>query len=154
MNKTIEFSVDKKNNRERLDIFLSKEIKDLTRSFIKKLIGKNKVKLNKIIITSPSVKIKTNDKIIVDIVESENVKLTPNKIKLNVIYEDKDLLIINKPKGMVVHPGAGNYENTLVNALIYKYKNSLSDINGSSRPGIVHRIDKETSGLLVVAKNN
>ena len=154
MNKTIEFSVDKKNNRERLDIFLSKEIKDLTRSFIKKLIEKNKVKLNKIIITAPSAKIKTNDKIIVDIVESENVKLTPSKIKLNVIYEDKDLLIINKPKGMVVHPGAGNYENTLVNALIYKYKNSLSDINGSSRPGIVHRIDKETSGLLVVAKNN
>ena len=69
-------------------------------------------------------------------------------------YEDKDLLIINKPKGMVVHPGAGNYKNTLVNALIYKYKNNLSDVNGSSRPGIVHRIDKETSGLLVVAKNN
>ena len=69
-------------------------------------------------------------------------------------YEDKDLLIVNKPKGMVVHPGAGNYKNTLVNALIYKYRNHLSDINGSSRPGIVHRIDKETSGLLVVAKNN
>ena len=70
------------------------------------------------------------------------------------MYEDKDILVINKPKGMVVHPGAGNYKNTLVNALLYKYKKNLSDINGALRPGIVHRIDKETSGLLVVAKNN
>ena len=70
------------------------------------------------------------------------------------MFEDKDILIINKPKGMVVHPGAGNYKNTLVNALLYKYKDRLSDINGNTRPGIVHRIDKETSGLLVVAKNN
>jgi 23S rRNA pseudouridine1911/1915/1917 synthase len=154
MNKTIEFLVNKKDNGERLDIFLSKEITYLTRSYIKKLIEKNNVELNKIIKTSPSTKIKTNDKIIINILEEENLKLIPKKIKLNIIFEDKDLLIINKPKGMVVHPGAGNYKDTLVNALIYKYKNSLSNINGNSRPGIVHRIDKETSGLLVVAKNN
>tara|TARA_Y100000389_G_scaffold163247_1_gene166421 strand:- start:602 stop:1582 length:981 start_codon:yes stop_codon:yes gene_type:complete len=154
MNKTIEFSINKKNNGERLDIFLSKEIKNLTRSFIKKLIEKKNVKLNKAINTSPSTKIKTNDKIIINIDEKENIKIIPNNIKLNIVFEDKDLLIVNKPKGMVVHPGAGNYKNTLVNALIYKYRNHLSDINGSSRPGIVHRIDKETSGLLVVAKNN
>ena len=73
---------------------------------------------------------------------------------LDIIYEDKDFLIINKPKGMVVHPGAGNFENTLANALAYKYKNNLSDLNGKLRPGIVHRIDKDTSGLLVIAKNN
>jgi len=154
MNKTIEFSINKKNNGERLDIFLSKEIKNLTRSFIKKLIEKKNVKLNKAINTSPSTKIKTNDRIIINIDEKENIKIIPNNIKLNIVFEDKDLLIVNKPKGMVVHPGAGNYKNTLVNALIYKYRNHLSDINGSSRPGIVHRIDKETSGLLVVAKNN
>ena len=154
MNKTIEFLINKKNNGERLDIFLSKEITNLTRSYIKKLIGKNQVKLNETINTSPSTKVKTNDKIIVNVIKKETHKLVPSKIKLDIAYEDKDLLIINKPKGMVVHPGAGNYENTLVNALIYKYKNSLSSINGSSRPGIVHRIDKETSGLLVVAKNN
>jgi 23S rRNA pseudouridine1911/1915/1917 synthase len=154
MNKTIEFSVNKKNNGQRLDVFLSKEITNLTRSYIKKLIEKNKVKLNKIVNTAPSTKIKINDKIIVNIIEEENIKLVPKKIELNIVYEDKDLLIINKPKGMVVHPGAGNYKNTLVNALIYKYNNNLSDINGGSRPGIVHRIDKETSGLLVVAKNN
>ena len=76
------------------------------------------------------------------------------KIKLDIIHEDKSILIINKPKGMVVHPGAGNYSNTLVNALLHKYKKNLSDINGALRPGIVHRIDKETSGLLVIAKNN
>ena len=154
MNKTIEFSINKKNNGERLDIFLSKEIKNLTRSYIKKLIEKKNVKLNKAINTSPSTKIKTNDKIIINIDEKENIKIIPNNIKLNIVFEDKDLLIVNKPKGMVVHPGAGNYKNTLVNALIYKYRNHLSDINGSYRPGIVHRIDKETSGLLVVAKNN
>ena len=154
MNKTIEFSINKKNNGERLDVFLSKEIKNLTRSYIKKLIEKNNVKLNKITNTSPSTKIKTNDKIIINIIEEENLKIIPSNIKLEIVHEDKDLLIINKPKGMVVHPGAGNYKNTLVNALLYKYKNNLSDVNGNSRPGIVHRIDKETSGLLVVAKNN
>ena len=154
MDKTIEFSVNKKNNGERLDVFLSKEITHLTRSYIKKLIEKNKVKLNRVINTSPSTKIKIDDKIIIDIIEEENLKLIPSKIKLIIVYEDKDLLIVNKPKGMVVHPGAGNNKNTLVNALLYKYKNSLSNINGITRPGIVHRIDKDTSGLLVVAKNN
>lgn len=154
MNKTIEFSINKKNNGERLDVFLSKEIKNLTRSYIKKLIEKNNVKLNKLSRTLPSTIIKTNDKIIINIIEEENLKITPNNIKLDIVFEDKDILIINKPKGMVVHPGAGNYKNTLVNALLYKYKNKLSDLNGNIRPGIVHRIDKETSGLLVVAKNN
>ena len=154
MNKTIEFLINKKNNGERLDVFLSKEIKNLTRSYIKKLIEKNNVKLNKVSRSLPSTIIKTNDKIIINIIEEENLKITPNNIKLDIVFEDKDILIINKPKGMVVHPGAGNYKNTLVNALLYKYKNKLSDINGNTRPGIVHRIDKETSGLLVVAKNN
>jgi 23S rRNA pseudouridine1911/1915/1917 synthase len=154
MNKTIEFLINKKNNKERLDVFLSKKIKNLTRSYIKKLIEKNNVKLNKTINTSASTKLKTNDKIIIKIIEEENFKIIPKNIKLDIVYEDKDLLIINKPKGMVVHPGAGNYKDTLVNGLIYKYRNGLSDVNGSVRPGIVHRIDKETSGLLVVAKNN
>ena len=154
MNKTIEFSINKKNSGERLDVFLSKEIISLTRSYIKKLIEKKNVKLNEVIKTSPSTKLKINDKIIINIIEENILKLTPSNIKLDIVFEDKDFLIINKPKGMVVHPGAGNYKNTLVNALIYKYKKELSDINGSLRPGIVHRIDKETSGLLVVAKNN
>jgi 23S rRNA pseudouridine1911/1915/1917 synthase len=154
MNKTIELLVNKKDSGERIDVFLSKKISNLTRTYIKKLIEKDNVKLNKTINESPSTKVKTNDKIIVNIVEEKDYKLAPNKIKLDVKYEDKDLLVVNKPKGMVVHPGAGNYKNTLVNALLYKYKDNLSDINGNIRPGIVHRIDKETTGLLVVAKNN
>ena len=117
MDKTIEFLINKKDNGERLDVFLSKEIKEFTRSYIKKLIEKKQVKLNKIINISPSKKIKTSDKIIVNVIAQDSHKIVPNKIKLEIACEDKDLLIINKPKGMVVHPGAGNYENTLVNAI-------------------------------------
>ena len=105
-------------------------------------------------LTSPSSKVKYQDQIVINILEENSQNIIPKKIKLDVVYEDKNILVVNKPKGMVVHPGAGNFKNTLVNALMFKYKNNLSDINGALRPGIVHRIDKETSGLLVVAKNN
>ena len=154
MNNSMKFLVRKKDDGKRLDIFLSERIGHLTRSNIKKTIESNDVKINKKITDSPSKKVKTNDSIIVELVIKNSDKLLPSKIKLDIRFEDKDILIINKPKGMVVHPGAGNYENTLANALVYKYKNKLSDINGELRPGIVHRIDKETSGLLVIAKNN
>ncbi len=154
MNNTIKFSVDSKNSGKRLDIFLRENIKSVTRSFLKKLIENKNVKINNSIPLSPSTKVKNNDLIAITIVQKNETKIIPKKIRLEVIYEDKDILIINKPKGMVVHPGAGNFENTLVNALLYKYKNQLSDINGALRPGIIHRIDKETSGLLVIAKNN
>jgi 23S rRNA pseudouridine1911/1915/1917 synthase len=154
MNNTIKFSVDSNNNGKRLDVFLSENIGQFTRSFLKKLIENNQVKLNNKITPLSSTKVKYKDLIIVNIVDKNTKDIVPKKINLDVIYEDKNILIINKPKGMVVHPGAGNYENTLVNALLYKYKKNLSDINGTLRPGIVHRIDKETSGLLVIAKNN
>ncbi len=154
MENTIKFLVSKDNNGIRLDIFLSKKIQDLTRSYIKKLIEKKQVKINELLINSPSTKVRTNDEIYANIIQIQKSKLIPKKMNLDVIFEDKDLLVVNKPKGMVVHPGAGNFENTLANALVYKFKKNLSDINGELRPGIVHRIDKETSGLLVVAKNN
>ena len=154
MDNTIKFSVDSKNKGKRLDVFLSDNIGQFTRSFLKKLIEKKQVILNNKITSSPSTKVKYKDLIIVNIVEKNTKDIAPKKIDLNVIYEDKSILVINKPRGMVVHPGAGNYENTLVNALLYKYKKNLSDINGTLRPGIVHRIDKETSGLLVIAKSN
>tara|TARA_X000001036_G_C20596094_1_gene772937 strand:+ start:66 stop:1046 length:981 start_codon:yes stop_codon:yes gene_type:complete len=154
MNKTIKFVVDEENSGKRIDIYLSKKIVELSRSYIKKLIKEGQVKINAITTSASSTKIKDRDKIIVKIIEKKSYKLTPKKIKLDIVFEDKDILVINKPKGLVVHPGAGNYTNTLVNALLYKYKDSLSDINGCTRPGIVHRIDKETSGLLVIAKNN
>jgi len=154
MNNTIKFSVDEKNTGKRLDVFLSENIKDYTRSFLKKSIETNQVKLNNITILVPSTKIKFKDQIKINIINKNIQNIVPKKIKLDIVYEDKDLLVLDKPKGMVVHPGADNYENTLVNALLYKYKKNLSDINGTLRPGIVHRIDKETSGLLIVAKNN
>ncbi|MGA0193532.1 MAG: RluA family pseudouridine synthase [Pelagibacteraceae bacterium] len=137
----------------RLDIVLTKLLPELTRSNLKKIIELNQVKINNIIINSPSKKLKINDNIEINLIPEQEIKIEPYKTKLNIVFEDKDILVINKPAGMVVHPGAGNYTETLVNALIYKYK-KLSDLNGSTRPGIVHRIDKETSGLLVVAKNN
>ena len=154
MNNTIKFLVDVKNSGKRVDIFLAENIRQYTRSFLKKLIESKQAKLNQSIISSPSTKINYKDQIIINIVDKNKMDIIPKKIKLEIIYEDDDILVLNKPKGMVVHPGAGNYENTLVNALLYKYKKNLSNINGSLRPGIVHRIDKETSGLLVVAKNN
>ena len=154
MNNTIKFLVKKVDNGKRADIFLSKKINDLTRSFLKKLIKKNLLKINNKIISSPSIKLKTNDYLEIKLIYDQEKKLIPKKIELDIIYEDKDILIVNKQKGLVVHPGAGNFKNTLANALAYKYKNNLSNINGKLRPGIIHRIDKDTSGLLVIAKNN
>ena len=154
MKNTIKFSVDEKDSGKRLDKYLAENINEFTRSFLKKLIKEKQVKLNNTILFNPSTKVKYKDQIIINIIDKNRQNVIPKKIKLDIIHEDKDILIVNKPKGMVVHPGANNYENTLVNALLYKYKTNLSDVNGDLRPGIVHRIDKETSGLLVVAKNN
>ena len=154
MNNSMKFLVKKKDDSKRLDVFLSEKINHLTRSNIKKVIESKNVKINKKIADSSSKKVKINDEVIIKLLVKNSDKLLPNNIKLDIHFEDKDILVINKPKGMVVHPGAGNYKNTLANALIYKYKNKLSNINGELRPGIVHRIDKETSGLLVIAKNN
>jgi len=153
-NNTIEFLIEEQDIEKRLDIILSERITYLTRSNLKKVIESNNVKINSFTISSPSKKVRLNDSISVKLNNFSEIKIKPSKIKLDVVFEDKDLLVVNKPVGMVVHPGAGNYEETLVNALIYKYKDKLSDINGNLRPGIVHRIDKDTSGLLVVAKNN
>ena len=154
MNNTIKFLVDQNNNGMRLDIFLSKNIKELTRSYIKKLIKNNQVLLNSSKYSEPSTIIRHKDEIIVEISKEDKIKLKPENIPLDILYEDKDIIVINKIKGMVVHPGAGNKNKTLVNALLFRYKNKLSDLSGTLRPGIVHRIDKETSGILVVAKNN
>ncbi len=154
MKKTIKLLVNQKDNNKRIDVFLSEIIKEFTRSYIKKLIERKNLLINGQVIKRPSTKIKVLDSIKFSLENKEKNKLIPKKMKLNIIYEDKDILLINKPKGLVVHPGAGNYYDTLANGLAYKYKNKLSDINGDLRPGIVHRIDKETSGLLIIAKNN
>jgi 23S rRNA pseudouridine1911/1915/1917 synthase len=153
-NNSIKLFINQNDVGERIDVLLTKKIDDLTRSNIKKIIESGEVAINGREILSPSKKLKLNDVVVLVRKKSEIKKIKPFKINLEIIFEDKDLLVINKPAGMVVHPGAGNYDHTLVNALVYKYRNKLSDVNGSLRPGIVHRIDKETSGLLVVAKNN
>ncbi|MDC0473217.1 RluA family pseudouridine synthase [Pelagibacteraceae bacterium] len=153
-NNTIKLLVDENDEGMRLDLALSEKIPGLTRSNIKKIIQSKGVSINNDVISSPAKKVKLNDSIFINVINNSEIKIKPYNIKLEIIFEDKDLLIVNKPVGMVVHPGAGNYEKTLVNALIYKYKDKLSDVNGNLRPGIVHRIDKDTSGLLVVAKNN
>ena len=154
MNNSIKFLIDDSSSGKRVDIFLSKNLNNFTRSYIKKLIEAKHLKINGISITSPSTRLKKLDKVVFELIQKSDDRVKPKKIKLDIVYEDKDILLINKPKGMVVHPGAGNYENTLVNGLMYKYKNNLSNISGDLRPGIVHRIDKDTSGLLIIAKNN
>ena len=136
----------------RLDVFLSEKL-NLTRSSVQKLIEGENVTVNGKY-PDKSYKLKPNDQIAVVIPEPEPLSVEAENIPLEIIYEDDYLLVVNKPKGMVVHPAPGNYSGTLVNALMWHCKDSLSGINGVLRPGIVHRIDKDTSGLLIVAKND
>ena len=154
MKKNINFIVEENENNLRVDILINKREKLISRTRIKNLILKKKLKLNNEIIISPSKKVLSGDEISLKIPEPEKASLKPYNFKLEIIYEDKDLLVINKPAGISMHPGAGNYDKTIVNALINYDKNSLSTIGDELRPGIVHRIDKNTSGLVVIAKNN
>ncbi len=147
------FIVDKDNVSKRLDIYLSENIKDVTRSYIKTLIDDNKVLVNNKSQKS-GYKIKLNDRIDVTLEEKKNEDIIAQDIPLEILYEDDDIIIVNKPKGMVVHPANGNYTGTMVNSLMLSHQGKLSSINGVIRPGIVHRIDKDTSGILVVAKND
>ena len=154
MEKNINLIVEENENNLRLDIFVNKREKLISRTRIKNLILKKKLKLNDIIINTPSKKIYTGDVIEIQIPEPKEASLKPYDFKLEIIYEDDDLLVINKPAGIIMHPGAGNYDETIVNALVNYNKDSLSSIGDELRPGIVHRIDKDTSGLIVIAKNN
>ena len=139
---------------KRIDKYISEELEDISRSFATKLIEEGKVTLSNGKAVSKNYKIQLNDILEIEIPEPEEINIEPEDIPLDIVYEDEDLLVINKEQGMVVHPAPGNYSGTLVNALMYHCKENLSAINGVIRPGIVHRIDKDTSGLLVVAKNN
>ncbi len=154
MNKTITFFAKDTDKNLRLDKFLSNKLNILTRSQIKKIINSKGVKVNNKLIISASEKLKEGNQIEILISENKGENIKPKKISLDIIYDDKEIVVINKPSGLTVHPGAGNKQNTLVNGLMYIYKKNLSNLGGSFRPGIVHRIDKETSGLIVVAKNN
>ena len=151
MQKTIE--VDENSQGKRLDIYLSEKFNELSRSRIKKLIEEEIILLNDKA-QKPSTKLNINDVITVKKFSDEKKEIISQNIALDIVYEDDDVLIINKPRGMVVHPANGNYENTLVNALLHYLGDNLSSVNGIERAGIVHRIDKDTSGLLLVAKND
>lgn len=139
------------SSNERIDKYLSNNT-SLSRTLISKMIDGEFIKVNDKK-TKNNYKVKDGDKINIDETYQVEQDILPEKMDLDIVYEDNDIMVINKPSGMVVHPGNGNYSHTLVNGLMY-YTNNLSDINGDVRPGIVHRIDKDTSGLIIVAKNN
>ena len=154
MRNTINLIVKEENINKRVDLYIANKEKELSRTNIKNLIINKNLKVNKIIIADPSKKISTGDNIILEIPNIVKASLKPMNYKLNIVYEDDDIIIINKAPGIIIHPGAGNYENTIVNALMSLKGRKFSNLNGELRPGIVHRIDKDTSGLIVVAKNN
>lgn len=153
MDRVLNFTAGETEAGTRLDKYLADMVEDLTRSAAVLLLEDGKVTVNKKS-AAKNYKIKTGDEVEILIPEPVEYEAKAENIPLDIVYEDDSLLVVNKPKGMVVHPAAGNYEGTLVNALLYHCKDSLSGINGVLRPGIVHRIDKNTSGLLIVAKTD
>ena len=151
MNKIIIITEEEKNKR--LDVLCSSLDFDISRSMAQKLIEDGKILVNDKQ-AKESYKVKLGDEILVKFEKPKEPKIKPQDIKLDIVYEDKDIIVVNKQKGMVVHPGNGNKEGTLVNAILNYCKDSLSGIGGEIRPGIVHRIDKDTTGLLIIAKND
>lgn len=147
------FNIEKNDAGIRIDKYLSDKLPEYSRSFIQKLIKENQLNVNDKAIKS-NYKLRQGDIVKIIIPETEELTIQPENIPLDILYEDDDVLLVNKPQGMVVHPAPGHYTGTLVNALMYHCKDNLSKINGDMRPGIVHRIDKDTSGVLIVCKNN
>ena len=149
----VEVTKEDADRKIRIDSFLAEKFEDFSRTYIKKLITDGDITIDGKSIKSNYV-IKENDEIVLLIEEPEELEVQPENIPIDILYEDNDIVIVNKKKGMVVHPAPGNYSGTLVNALLYHCQGKLSGINGVLRPGIVHRIDKNTEGILVVAKSS
>lgn len=152
--KQYEFSIEGDMEGTRIDVVLSALLSESSRSFIQKLLEAGEVQVNNEVSLSKNRKLKTGDLLLISIPDPEEVEIVPENIPIDIVYEDDYVLVINKSKGMVVHPAPGNYNGTLVNAIMYHCGEKLSSINGIVRPGIVHRIDKDTSGLLMIAKND
>lgn len=153
MDETIEIKVTSEMAGKRLDVVLSEQCNDLTRSYINKLCKEERAALNGKT-SKGNKKCKEGDVITLQVPEPTELEILPEEMNLDIVYEDQDVILINKPKGMVVHPAAGHYSGTLVNGLMAHCKDDLSGINGVLRPGIVHRIDKDTTGILIVCKND
>ncbi len=147
------FNILPEDAEKRLDVWLTAALEEYSRSYVEKLIQDGNVTVNGKNVKS-GCKLKTGDNVRVSVPAPKPLEVEAQEIELDIVHEDEDIIVINKPRGMVVHPAAGNYSGTLVNALLRHCGDSLSDINGVIRPGIVHRIDKDTSGVLVIAKNN
>ena len=153
MDETIEIKVTSEMAGNRLDVILAQQCESLTRSYINKLCKEERAKLNDKI-SKGNKKCKEGDVITLVVPEPEELEILPEEMDLDIVYEDQDVILVNKPKDMVVHPAAGHYTGTLVNGLMAHCKDDLSGINGVLRPGIVHRIDKDTTGILIVCKND
>ena len=145
--------VEEKDVGKRLDSYIAENYSELSRTMIKKIIETNNILVNEKK-QKVSYKVQANDEICINVPKAKETKLEAENIPIEIIYEDNDIIVVNKPKGLVVHPANGNPDGTLVNAILAICKNSLSGIGGEIRPGIVHRLDKDTSGIIIVAKND
>lgn len=154
MKRELQYEVTAEEDGLRLDQYIAGRCMDLSRSYIQKLIKESRVTINKNIQTKTKTAVQESDIVNVFLPDPKELEIKPQDIPLDILYEDNDVLVVNKPKGMVVHPAPGHYEDTLVNAVLYHSRDNLSGINGVLRPGIVHRIDKDTTGALIVCKND
>ncbi len=154
MEKKITLQVDEQAEGKRLDQYIASQCMDLSRSYIQKLIKEKRTYRNGSVVTKTKTPVSLGDVITLTLPAPETLAIEPQDIPLDILYEDNDVLIINKPKNMVVHPAPGHYSDTLVNAIMFHCKDNLSGINGVLRPGIVHRIDKNTTGALIICKND
>ena len=154
MKRELQYEVTEEEDGLRLDQYIAGRCMDLSRSYIQKLIKESRVTINKNIQTKTKTAVQESDIVNVSLPDPKELEIKPQDIPLDILYEDNDVLVVNKPKGMVVHPAPGHYEDTLVNAVLYHCRDNLSGINGVLRPGIVHRIDKDTTGALIVCKND
>ncbi len=149
-----EFDIEPSEDDERLDAYLNEQFADLSRSYISKVIKNGGCLVNDVIVTKAGFRLSVDDHVCFQLPAAIEPDIQPEDIPLDILYEDDDLLIVNKPQGMVVHPAAGHFSGTLVNAIMWHCRGDLSGVNGVMRPGIVHRIDKDTSGSLVICKND
>lgn len=154
MKRELQYEVTAEEDGLRLDQYIAGRYMDLSRSYIQKLIKESRVTINKNIQTKTKTAVQESDIVNVSLPDPKELEIKPQDIPLDILYEDNDVLVVNKPKEMVVHPAPGHYEGTLVNAVLYHCRDNLSGINGVLRPGIVHRIDKDTTGALIVCKND